>query len=589
MAKRTACDSRTRAGRHGRSPGVGLRVRPGATGAAGVAQPPPLTAPPVNIVGASPLLGSGVDRDTVPAETNVLKGDDLTRGGTTTPNAVRALNEQVGGVNLDSASGNPYQPTLVYHGFEASALQGTPQGIAVYVNGVRFNQAFGDTVNFDLLPNLAIDQMNLEGSNPVFGLNALGGALNVQLKNGFTYQGGEFIVHGGSFGTVGGEFQYGKQSDNTSVYVAASGLHQEGWRDLQSSALENFFGDIGWRGNAGELHFNVLLANSVLNGPGTSPVQLLATDPAAQFTGPNQISNRFVQVSLSGNLAVSDTISVQAAAYYNNFLQRVTNGNAPVDTPCNDGSGLLCSGPGAYSTTTGGATIPAFLGANPFAYSELDTQTTNTNGYGASVQATDTQTVFGFNNHLVGGVSFDGAQSDFTGESYIGGITPVSRIFVGPGVIIDEPGINQPVRVGISDAYYGAFFADTFNLTERLALTASGRFNFAQIDLNDQNGGDLTGNHTYQRFNPAAGVTYKVTPWLTAYAGYAEANRAPTPAELSCAGPERFLQPGQFLHRRPEPETGGGAHGGGRPAGHRRHRRQQSPDLQSRSLPQHPG
>ena len=144
------------------------------------AQPLSLTVPPVNIIGASPLLGSGVDRDTVPAETNVLNGDDLTRGGTTTPSATRALNEQVGGVNLDSASGNPYQPTMFYHGFEASALQGTPQGLAVYVNGVRFNQAFGDTVNFDLLPNMAIDQMHLEGSHPVFGLNALGGALNVQ-------------------------------------------------------------------------------------------------------------------------------------------------------------------------------------------------------------------------------------------------------------------------------------------------------------------------------------------------------------------------------------------------------------------------
>ena len=85
-------------------------------------------------------------------------------------------------------------------------MQGTPQGLAVYVNGVRFNQAFGDTVNFDLLPDMAIDQMNLEGSNPVFGLNALGGALNVRLKNGFTYQGGEIEASGGSFGTFGGEF-----------------------------------------------------------------------------------------------------------------------------------------------------------------------------------------------------------------------------------------------------------------------------------------------------------------------------------------------------------------------------------------------
>ena len=83
------------------------------------------------------------------------------------------------------------------------------------------------------------------------------------------------------------------------------------------------------------------------------------------------------------------------------------------------------------------------LGPSPFSYSELDNQTTNTNGYGASIQVTDTQTVFGFNNHLVGGISFDGAQTEFTGESFIGGIDPISRLFIGPGVIIDEPGSQR--------------------------------------------------------------------------------------------------------------------------------------------------
>ncbi len=376
-------------------------------------QAPVTELPPVTVIGTSPLLGSGVDRDTVPAETNVLKGDDLTRGGTTTADPVRALNEQVGGVNLNSASGNPNQPTLVYHGFLASALQGTSQGLAVYVNGVRFNQAFGDTVNFDLLPDMAIDAMNLEGSNPVFGLNALGGALNVQLKNGFTYHGGELRAARRVIHDVWRRLPVRQAERQYRDVCCGSGMHQDGWRDLQSSDLENFYGDIGWRGDTGELHFNTLLANSRLNGPGTSPVELLAADPAAQFTGPNAIYNTFVQLSLSGNVAISDTISLQAVTYYNNFLQRVTNGNAPNDVPCNDGSGLLCSDPGpppVPSTTRGGATIPAFLGANPFSYSELDNQTTNTNGYGASIQATDTQTVFGFKNHLVGGISFDGAQ-----------------------------------------------------------------------------------------------------------------------------------------------------------------------------------
>jgi outer membrane receptor protein involved in Fe transport len=514
--------------------GIAILLAGGAT-----AQPAPPTVvelPPVEVIGASPLLGSGVDRDTVPAATNVLRGEDLTRGGTGPPDAVRALNEQVGGVNLDSASGNPYQPTLLYHGFEASALQGTPQGLAVYVNGVRFNQAFGDTVNFDLLPNMAIDEMNLVGSNPVFGLNALGGAVNIQLKNGFTYHGGEVEAYGGSFTTFGGNFQYGQQSGNFAAYVAGGGLHQNGWRDLQSSRIENFYGDAGWRGDTGEVHLNILLANSRLNGPGTSPVELLAAASAAQFTGPNAIYNTFMQLSLSGNFAINDTLSFQTVTYYNNFLQRATNGNAPNDTPCNDGSGLLCNDSG-YSTTIGGGAIPAFLGSNPFSYSELDNQTTNTNGYGVSIQATDTRTLLGFKNHLVGGFGFDGAQTEFTAASYIGGITPVTRVYVGPGAVLDEPGTNQPVRAGVSDAYYGVFVADTLNLTDRLALTASARFNAAEIDLNDQNGGDLTGNHSYNRFNPAAGATFKATPWLTAYAGYAEANRAPTPSELSCASP----------------------------------------------------
>jgi iron complex outermembrane receptor protein len=542
----TVRKSSGRSGRHAPSRIVAVAILLFGVPATAQTQSPVIALPPIDVIGASPLLGSGVDRDTVPAAVNVLKGDDLSRGGTTTSDPVRSLNEQVGGVNLDSASGNPNQPTLIYHGFQASALQGTAQGIAVYVNGVRFNQAFGDTVNFDLLPNMAIAEMNLEGSNPVFGLNALGGALNIQLKNGFTYHGGELELSGGSFTTFGGSLQYGRQSGDVAVYVAASGLHQDGWRDLQSSGIENFYGDIGWRGDRGEVHFNVLLANSVLNGPGTSPVELLAADSSAQFTGPNQISNRFMQVSLSGNLAISDTLSAQAVTYYNNFLQRVTNGNAPNDTPCDNRPRRLCSDSG-FSTTLGGAIIPAFLGANPLAYSELDNQTTNTNGYGASIQATDTRDVFGFMNHFVAGASFDGAQTEFTAASLIGGITADTRVFVGPGTILDEPGINQPVRVGISDAYYGLFIADTFNVTDRLALTASGRFNAAAINLNDQNGGDLSGNHAYQRVNPAAGATYKVTPWLTAYAGYAEANRAPTPSELSCASPANSCSLANFF------------------------------------------
>jgi iron complex outermembrane recepter protein len=514
----------------------------GGAGAQTTPQAPVIELPPVEVIGASPLLGSGVDRNTVPAETHVLNSNDLTREGT--PDLLGSLNQQVGGVTMDSASGNPFQPTFFYHGFAASGLQGTPQGLAVYVNGVRFNQPFGDTVDWDLIPNIAIDKINLEGSNPVFGLNALGGAVNIQLKNGFTYQGFEADISGGSFGQVQGEFQYGKQADNTSTYVAGTVLHQSGWRDLQSTDLQNIYGDVGWRSDRAELHLNITAAHSVLNGPGTSPVELLAADPSAQFTAPNQISNQYAAVSLSGTVDLTDTTSIQAVTYYRYFLQRVTNGNAPNDTPCDDGSGLLCSDAG-FSTTLGGAFIPDFLNGGP--YSELDNQTTNTNAYGVSAQVTNTNDLFGFKNHFVAGVSFDGAQTMFSATSFIGGLTPDSRVFVGPGVVIDEPGSNSPVRAAISNATYGLYFADTLNLTSRLAVTVSGRFNAALVNLNDQNGGDLTGNHSYNHFNPAAGVTYQVAPWMTAYAGYAVANRAPTPAELSCAGPTNSCSLANFF------------------------------------------
>jgi iron complex outermembrane recepter protein len=492
----------------------------------------PITLPTIEVVGATPLLGSGVDRNKVPAQTQVLTAPDITRDGNA--NALRALNEQVPGVSLDAAAGNPFQPSLFYHGFQASPLQGNPQGLAVYLNGARFNQAFGDTVNWDLIPDLAIERMNLVGSNPVFGLNALGGALSVQMKNGFTYHGTETDALGGSFGKYQGESQYGVQSGNVAAYIATSGLHEGGWRDLQSSDLGNLYGDLGWRGDRGEVHVNLTAAQTRLNGPGTSPVELLAVNPAAQFTAPNLITNDYAQVNLSGTYNVSDDTSLQGNLYYDYLLQKVANGNVPDVTPCDDGSGFLCENPGVFATDRNGNPIPDFLNGGP--YSELDQQSTNTNGYGASLQATNHHELFGHPNQFIAGFSFDGAQTLFGASSEIGGLSLEDRVFAGPGITIDQAdGSIAPVRVAVSNAYYGAFFTNTIDITPQLSGNVSGRFNFEQIDLADQLGSALTGNHTYSRFNPSGGLTYKILPGLNVYASYADANRAPTPAELTCA------------------------------------------------------
>jgi len=493
---------------------------------------PELTLPTVDVVGATPLLGSGVDRNKVPAETHILTDQDISRNGY--PRALRALNEDVPGVTLDAAAGNPFQPNLLYHGFLASPLQGNPQGLAVYLNGARFNQPFGDTVNWDLIPDLAIERMELVGSNPVFGLNALGGALSVRMKDGFIYHGAEIDLLGGSFAHYQGNLQYGVQRDNVAAYVAVTGLHEGGWRDLQSSSLGNFYGDLGWRGNGGEAHINVTAAQTRLNGPGTSPVELLGVDPSAQFTAPNLMTNKYTQVNLTESYDINDTTSLQGLAYYTYFLQKVYNGNVPNLSPCNDGSGLLCESPGVVGTGINGEPIPDFLNGGP--YSDLDQQSTNTNGYGVSLQATNRNELFGRPNQLIAGFSFDGAQTLFGASTQIGGLSLSDRVFAGPGITIDQTdGSIAPVRVAISDAYYGAFFTDTLDFTPQLSANVAGRYNLAHIDLSDQLGSALTGGHAYSRFNPSGGVTYKLLPGLTVYASYADANRAPTPAELTCS------------------------------------------------------
>ena len=118
---------------------------------------------------------------------DTVTADDISR--TYSLSVTEALQQRVPGVNLTDVQGNGFFQDLRYRGFAASPLQGTPQGLAVYVNGMRINEAFGDTVNWDLIPASAIDRADVWSANPVFGLNALGGAVSIQMKNGFTYKG----------------------------------------------------------------------------------------------------------------------------------------------------------------------------------------------------------------------------------------------------------------------------------------------------------------------------------------------------------------------------------------------------------------
>jgi iron complex outermembrane receptor protein len=502
----------------------------------------------VVVIGTTPLAGVGIDRDKVPANVQSITGADVRAAGGLTG----ALENGIGSIGLGQAQGNPFQPNLTYRGFEASPLAGNAQGLAVYVDGARFNQPFGDTMNWDLIPEVAIDTVVLQPSNPAFGLNALGGALALRMKTGFNWQGGELALEGGSRGSIDGSLQYGAQDGAWAVYLAARGLHDKGWRDHSPSDLRQVFADIGWRGDKAELHLGLMGADNRLVGNGTSPVELLAVSRRAVFTHPDETLNRFGRLSLNAGLKLGEAWSLQASAYAGHLRQRTRNGDAADVEPCEDDGALLCLENGEVLTGTDGVPIANFVTDSPYRsipafadryrdggpYAQLNRTATDTDAFGVSVQATWQRDLGGMTNQLVVGAGYDGGRTGFTATSEIGALT-LDRGFEGPGVIIDqEDGAIAPVSVRASADYLGLFLHDTLDLTSRLTLSLGGRYNAAAIDLADRIGTALNGRHRYHRFNPQAGLTWKLTPIITAYAGYAEANRAPTPAELSCADPE---------------------------------------------------
>jgi iron complex outermembrane recepter protein len=500
---------------------------------------------------------TAIDRDKVPSNTTVLTSTDFNHD--TTTNFLDALNRGLPGVSLSDQTGNTFQKDLNYRGFTASPVPGTPQGIAVYQNGVRVNESFGDLVNWDFIPEKAIDKVSLFPSNPVFGLNALGGALSIQMKNGFTYQGTEFETFGGSYGRIQSSVQAGKQDGNLSAYALFESAYEKGWRDFASdSHLNRMYVDVGARNEQTELHVSFTGADNIHGNVAATPLNMLSQSYSSVFTWPQSthLQLAFLQANLTHN--VSDTLSFQGNVYYRGFWQAHVDGNGtnavPCDSQANGGgptsSNFLCLGTDPIFGTPGVTDVKnTLLGTNAF-LGEIDRNWTSSNTVGGTAQLTSTNTVFEHDNHLVVGASVDHGYTQFTASSELGTVDPQTLFVQGLGIFMNQPADDlSTVSVHSINTYTGFYATDTFDVTNRLSVTAGARFNIAQINVEDQTGENplVNGSSRYQHFNPMVGATYKITPNLTAYADYAIANRAPTPLELGCASPQTPCQVDNFL------------------------------------------
>ena len=278
----------------------------------------------IDVVGVTPMLGGGIPRNRVASTVSVVNPDAL--AATAVPSMANTLNQRLGSVSLEEATTNPFQPTLRFRGFTASPLLGLPQGIVVYQNGVRINESFGDTVQFDLIPQFAIDRIQLSaGASPTYGLNALGGALALRLKNGFNQNGFRGKLALGSHDQLNGTAEFGTRVNSFAFYAGTSRFKESGWRRASPSDVTQAVVDVGYREGILDAGLSYTHAKTNLNGNGAAPVELLNVDRSAVYTFPDTTRNElaFTQGRLS--VALSPTWSMDATGYYRDLTRHTLN------------------------------------------------------------------------------------------------------------------------------------------------------------------------------------------------------------------------------------------------------------------------
>ena len=502
--------------------------------------------PTIEVFATTPLSGSGIDVDRVPAEVSTVDANQIQQ--IHSPNVANAIDQFVPSASTSAPSGNQFQPDVDIRGFIASPVAGTPQGVAVYQNGFRFNEAFGDNVNWDLMPIAAVRSIDVVSNNPAFGLNALGGAISVQMKNGFTAPGGSLDVMGGSYGRAQSSLQWGKQVDNVAVYGALEGVRDEGFRDYGASLIRRFYGDVGVRGDGSEFHLSVGGADNTFGSSAAAPMQLLDQSWSSVYTTPQTFVNQMGVVQATGTVQATPTWSIDGSAYVRMFSQRTVDGNSTNAQPCTDPT-LLCFGDAV--TPANGVNGVQLTNSFPSTATlgEIDRTSTRTTTLGLSAQAKNTDQILGRPNTFVIGGSIDYSQTRFDANAELGVVDPTlivngSGIYLGPS---GNPVSDGPVALHATNVYTGVYALDTIDVTDALSVTAGGRTNFASIQLDDLLGGSLTGDHNYYHVNPLIGATYKISNEVTAYAGFSVANRTPTPLELGCSDPNHPCIIGSFL------------------------------------------
>jgi outer membrane receptor protein involved in Fe transport len=524
----------------------------------------------VDVVSATPLPGVELQLQDIAAPVQSGTQRDMDQSGAI--NLSEFLNRRLDGVHVNEIQGNPFQADLNYRGLTASPLLGTPQGISVYMDGVRLNQPFGDVVSWDLIPRIAIAETTLmPGSNPVFGLNTLGGAISAHTKTGSGKPTTSVQMSGGSFNRGTFDIEHsGAASSGLNWYLAGSGFFEDGWREDSPSNVRQVFGKLGWQGPKTALGLSFSYANNSLIGNGPQEQRFLERDYKSIYTKPDITSNRSPFLNFSARHSLRNNLSLSGNVYYRYIRTNTLNGDLNDDSldqaiyqpGAAERAALAAAGytgvPAAGATAEN-TPFPLWRCIGNILINDepaekcnglLNQTHTKQHNSGASGQLTWFGSLSGHHHQLTLGGGYDRSSAHFLQSTELGYINPDRSITgaggFGDGVTGgDVDGEPFDTRVDLDGRIHteSLYATDTLSLAKGVSFTIAGRYN--RTTINNEDGivpvagpGSLSGSHLFNRFNPAAGITFSPLRTLNLYFGYSEASRAPTSIELGCADPE---------------------------------------------------
>jgi outer membrane receptor protein involved in Fe transport len=516
----------------------------------------------VDVVDTMPLPGLDLSPDQIAVPIQTATAADVEKSGAL--DLSDFMNRRLNGVYLNEIQGNPYQPDVNFRGYTASPLLGTPEGISVYLDGVRQNQPFGDVVSWDLIPKNAISEITLvPGSDPLFGLNALGGALSVQTKDGVNYPGLAGSLTYGSSGRKALEAEYGGgKATGFNWFLAANAFHESGWRVDSPSDVRQGFARLGWRTDKTDLALTMSYAYNTLIGNGLQDYRLLEANYSSVYTIPDVTADRSPSFNLIVRHTFSNALTFSGNASYRNIRTEGINPNFNTDvfgqsiyqpTPAEQAilsaagyTGFPSSGANAANTPfpKWSCIAEGLPLNNPDQTCDAVTIYSKQvqNEYGFSGQLTWITSPKVGRNQFAAGASLDRGSIDYTQNTAYGYLNPNYTITNVPAWQDGSTGIDSRVNLHGLTPNFSLFFTDTLTLAKTVNVTVSGRYNRLTVDNTDRinpiaGPGSLDGDYVYQRFNPAVGITWSPISTVNVYASYTQGSRAPTAIELGCADP----------------------------------------------------